>query len=64
MLREVKIWLDQLERDILHAQGSEESLTDKYQVNKTMIFRLFLLLLRFRYANDLCSDWLHPLHLK
>lgn len=33
MLREVKIWLDQLERDILRAQGSEESLTDKYQVN-------------------------------
>ncbi|KTF86543.1 hypothetical protein cypCar_00031800 [Cyprinus carpio] len=32
VLREVKVWLDQLERDILRAQGSEESLTDKYQL--------------------------------
>lgn len=32
MLREVKVWLDQLERDVLRLQGSEESLADKYQV--------------------------------
>ncbi|KTG33643.1 hypothetical protein cypCar_00001473, partial [Cyprinus carpio] len=35
VLREVKIWLDQLERDMLRAQGSEESLTDKYQAFKS-----------------------------
>ncbi|TRY83459.1 hypothetical protein DNTS_016204 [Danionella cerebrum] len=34
VLRELKIWLDQLERDILRAQGSEESLSDRYQAFK------------------------------
>lgn len=60
MLREVKIWLDQLERDILRAQGSEESLTDKYQVN----IRLFLLLLEPLHVNKILYDWLNSLHLK
>lgn len=60
MLREVKIWLDQLERDILRAQGSEESLTDKYQVN----IRLFLLLLERLHVNKILYDWLNSLHLK
>lgn len=33
MLRELKVFLDQLERDVLRAQGAEGNLTDKYQVN-------------------------------
>lgn len=32
MLRELKVFLDQLERDVLRAQGAEGNLTDKYQV--------------------------------
>ncbi|KAI7804943.1 putative nesprin-1-like, partial [Triplophysa rosa] len=35
VLREVKVWLDQLERDVLCLQGSEESLADKYQAFKS-----------------------------
>ncbi|KAK1893786.1 Nesprin-1 [Dissostichus eleginoides] len=31
MLRELKVFLDQLEREVLRAQGSEGNLTDKYQ---------------------------------
>lgn len=34
ILREWKAWLDQLERDILRAQGAEGNLTDKYQVTQ------------------------------
>lgn len=34
MLRELKVFLDQLERDVLRAQGAEGSLTDKYQVSQ------------------------------
>lgn len=34
MLRELKVFLDQLERDVLRAQGAEGNLTDKYQVNQ------------------------------
>uniref|UniRef100_A0A3Q0QYZ0 Calponin-homology (CH) domain-containing protein n=1 Tax=Amphilophus citrinellus TaxID=61819 RepID=A0A3Q0QYZ0_AMPCI len=34
MLRELKVFLDQLERDVLRAQGTEGSLTDKYQAFK------------------------------
>lgn len=33
MLLELKLFLDQLERDLLRAQGAEGSLTDKYQVS-------------------------------
>lgn len=33
MLRELKVFLDQLERDLLRAQATEGSLTDKYQVS-------------------------------
>lgn len=35
MLRELKVFLDQLERDVLRAQGAEGNLTDKYQVSQT-----------------------------
>lgn len=35
MLRELKVFLDQLERDVLRAQGAEGNLTDKYQVSHT-----------------------------
>ena len=35
MLRELKVFLDQLERDVLRAQGAEGNLTDKYQVIQT-----------------------------
>ncbi|KAK6304736.1 hypothetical protein J4Q44_G00253220 [Coregonus suidteri] len=31
VLRELKVWLDQLERDMLQGQGAEGNLTDKYQ---------------------------------
>uniref|UniRef100_A0A8C7CRJ2 Spectrin repeat containing, nuclear envelope 1b n=1 Tax=Oncorhynchus kisutch TaxID=8019 RepID=A0A8C7CRJ2_ONCKI len=31
VLRELKVWLDQLERDVLRVQGAEGNLTDKYQ---------------------------------
>lgn len=34
MLRELKVFLDQLERDVLRAQGTEGSLADKYQVSE------------------------------
>lgn len=34
MLRELKVFLDQLERDVLQAQGAEGNLTDKYQVGQ------------------------------
>lgn len=34
MLRELKVFLDQLERDVLRAQGAEGNLTDKYQAFK------------------------------
>lgn len=34
VLRELKNWLDQLERDILRVQGAEGNLTDKYQVSR------------------------------
>ncbi|KAG5265767.1 hypothetical protein AALO_G00246160 [Alosa alosa] len=34
VLRELKNWLDQLERDILRVQGAEGNLTDKYQAFK------------------------------
>lgn len=33
VLRELKVWLDQLERDVLRVQGAEGNLTDKYQVS-------------------------------
>ncbi|KAF1374585.1 hypothetical protein PFLUV_G00230620 [Perca fluviatilis] len=35
MLRELKVFLDQLERDVLRAQGAEGNLTDKYQEFKS-----------------------------
>ncbi|XP_034001994.1 nesprin-1-like [Trematomus bernacchii] len=35
MLRELKVFLDQLEREVLRAQGSEGNLTDKYQEFKS-----------------------------
>ncbi|XP_037550764.1 nesprin-1 [Nematolebias whitei] len=35
MLRELKVFLDQLERDLLRAQAAEGSLADKYQVFKS-----------------------------
>uniref|UniRef100_A0A3Q3WCC8 Calponin-homology (CH) domain-containing protein n=1 Tax=Mola mola TaxID=94237 RepID=A0A3Q3WCC8_MOLML len=35
MLRELKVFLDQLERDVLRAQGAEGNLTDKYQAFKS-----------------------------
>uniref|UniRef100_A0A8C7ULC6 Spectrin repeat containing, nuclear envelope 1b n=1 Tax=Oncorhynchus mykiss TaxID=8022 RepID=A0A8C7ULC6_ONCMY len=31
VLRELKVWLEQLERDMLQVQGSEGNITDKYQ---------------------------------
>lgn len=34
MLRELKVFLDQLERDVLRAQGAEGNLTVKYQVSQ------------------------------
>lgn len=34
ILRELKVFLDQLERDVLRAQGAEGNLTDKYQVGQ------------------------------
>lgn len=37
ILREWKAWLDQLERDILRAQGAEGNLTDKYQVTQLIL---------------------------
>lgn len=37
ILREWKAWLDQLERDILRAQGVEGNLTEKYQVTQLML---------------------------
>lgn len=35
MLRELKVFLDQLERDVLRAQAAEGNLTDKYQVRRS-----------------------------
>ncbi|XP_041828569.1 nesprin-1-like [Melanotaenia boesemani] len=35
MLRELKVFLDQLERDVLRSQGAEGNLTDKYQAFKS-----------------------------
>uniref|UniRef100_A0A668AGR2 Spectrin repeat containing, nuclear envelope 1b n=1 Tax=Myripristis murdjan TaxID=586833 RepID=A0A668AGR2_9TELE len=35
VLRELKVFLDQLERDVLRAQGAEGNLTDKYQAFKS-----------------------------
>ncbi|CAG13184.1 unnamed protein product, partial [Tetraodon nigroviridis] len=35
ILRELKVFLDQLERDVLRAQGAEGNLTDKYQAFKS-----------------------------
>ncbi|KAJ8275253.1 hypothetical protein COCON_G00098780 [Conger conger] len=35
VLREMKTWLEQLERDVGRAQGAEGSLTEKYQAFKT-----------------------------
>uniref|UniRef100_A0A672YML0 Calponin-homology (CH) domain-containing protein n=1 Tax=Sphaeramia orbicularis TaxID=375764 RepID=A0A672YML0_9TELE len=35
MLRELKVFLDQLERDVLRAQGAEGNLTDKYTAFKS-----------------------------
>ncbi|RXN33841.1 nesprin-1 isoform X3 [Labeo rohita] len=55
VLREVKIWLDQLERDILHAQGSEESLTDKYQAFKN--FRV-----QYEMRKKQIESLLQPVH--
>lgn len=37
ILREWKAWLDQLERDILRAQGTEGNLTEKYQVTQLIL---------------------------
>lgn len=37
ILREWKAWLDQLERDILRAQGAEGNLTEKYQVTQQAV---------------------------
>lgn len=37
ILREWKAWLDQLERDILRAQGAEGNLTEKYQVTQPIL---------------------------
>uniref|UniRef100_A0A8C7KDH8 Spectrin repeat containing, nuclear envelope 1b n=1 Tax=Oncorhynchus kisutch TaxID=8019 RepID=A0A8C7KDH8_ONCKI len=31
VLRELKVWLEQLERDVLQVQGAEGNITDKYQ---------------------------------
>ncbi|RVE57606.1 hypothetical protein OJAV_G00217940 [Oryzias javanicus] len=35
LLRELKVFLDQLEKDVLRAQGSDGNLSDKYQVFKS-----------------------------
>lgn len=37
ILREWKAWLDQLEKDILRAQGAEGNLTEKYQVTQLIL---------------------------
>uniref|UniRef100_A0A673LCT9 Calponin-homology (CH) domain-containing protein n=1 Tax=Sinocyclocheilus rhinocerous TaxID=307959 RepID=A0A673LCT9_9TELE len=55
VLREVKIWLDQLERDLLRAQGSEESLTDKYQAFKS--FRV-----QYEMRKKQIESLLQPVH--
>ncbi|XP_016121197.1 nesprin-1-like, partial [Sinocyclocheilus grahami] len=55
VLREVKIWLDQLERDLLRAQGSEESLTDKYQDFKS--FRV-----QYEMRKKQIESLLQPVH--
>uniref|UniRef100_A0A673KAE7 Calponin-homology (CH) domain-containing protein n=1 Tax=Sinocyclocheilus rhinocerous TaxID=307959 RepID=A0A673KAE7_9TELE len=55
VLREVKIWLDQLERDILRAQGSEESLTDRYQAFKS--FRV-----QYEMRKKQIESLLQPVH--
>ncbi|XP_056332375.1 LOW QUALITY PROTEIN: nesprin-1 [Danio aesculapii] len=55
VLREVKIWLDQLERDVLRAQGSEESLTDKYQAFKS--FRV-----QYEMRKKQIESLLQPVH--
>uniref|UniRef100_A0A8C2JGH1 Calponin-homology (CH) domain-containing protein n=1 Tax=Cyprinus carpio TaxID=7962 RepID=A0A8C2JGH1_CYPCA len=55
VLREVKVWLDQLERDILRAQGSEESLTDKYQAFKS--FRV-----QYEMRKKQIESLLQPVH--
>lgn len=36
MLRELKVFLDQLERDVLRAQAAEGNLSDKYQVGMAL----------------------------
>ncbi|XP_029943268.1 nesprin-1-like [Salarias fasciatus] len=52
-LRELKVLLDQLERDVLRAQGSDGNLTDKYQAFKS--FRVQL-----EVKRKLTERLLHP----
>ena len=42
MLRELKVFLDQLEREVLRAQGSEGNLTDKYQVRYITYYIIYM----------------------
>lgn len=41
MLRELKVFLDQLERDVLRAQGADGNLTDKYHVSQSRNYLFF-----------------------
>uniref|UniRef100_A0A3B3Q2M2 Calponin-homology (CH) domain-containing protein n=1 Tax=Paramormyrops kingsleyae TaxID=1676925 RepID=A0A3B3Q2M2_9TELE len=55
MLRELKTWLDQLERELLRAQGAEGSLPDKYQAFKG--FRV-----QFEMKKKQMEGLLQPVH--
>uniref|UniRef100_A0A3Q3K6H1 Calponin-homology (CH) domain-containing protein n=1 Tax=Monopterus albus TaxID=43700 RepID=A0A3Q3K6H1_MONAL len=55
MLRELKVFLDQLERDVLRAQGAEGNLTDKYQGFKS--FRV-----QYEMKKKQTDPLLQPLH--
>uniref|UniRef100_A0A3Q2Y7W4 Calponin-homology (CH) domain-containing protein n=1 Tax=Hippocampus comes TaxID=109280 RepID=A0A3Q2Y7W4_HIPCM len=55
MLRELKVFLDQLERDVLRAQAAEGNLTDKYQAFKN--FRV-----QYEMKKKQTDPLLQPLH--
>uniref|UniRef100_A0A3B1JEK0 Calponin-homology (CH) domain-containing protein n=1 Tax=Astyanax mexicanus TaxID=7994 RepID=A0A3B1JEK0_ASTMX len=55
VLRELKAWLDQLERDILRAQGAEGNLSDKYQAFKN--FRV-----QYEVRKKQVESLLQPVH--
>ena len=56
MLRELKVFLDQLERDVLRAQGAEGNLTDKYHVSlvKGKVDRVISCFKTFNNSHHLC----------